>query len=345
MKMRRIRNKRSYQEILELRKQKLQHLKKIRQNDSKRSVRYFTIGTARYINKDNAVNFVIETQVNNLVNICLDNDIDQLDFNHMANSHGMDISCFCMFSNVDKKFYIQPLIISNRTDENKDADISLVSLISKSMLLYFEEKSIEIKVFNSIWLPDIINKILEELDDFMIDFKVRSGKKSFFITTLLSHYSCTFAFEFGHRDAWFSSLQTDLRNIFVKFTEWSKILYHFSESSAWSILRFGTSFPCSNIAVWRRIVDNCDVDKEIYSLDKDCSEMVNLNKLFKLTKFAKNNEFQFRNSVKIGYKRIQFLGVPFNKQGDSLIFLSLLKSLDLLREFEEDTAFVLLTNA
>jgi len=344
MRMRRGRSRRSYQENLELQKQKLQHLKKIRQNDSKRSVRYFMIGTIRCVNKDGVVKFVVETQVNNLVNFCLDNDIDQLDFNHMASSHDMDISCFCMFSNVDKKFYIQPLIVSNRTDENKDVDISLVDLVSKSILLYFEEKNIEIKVFDSIWLFDIISKILEGSDDFMVDFKIRSGKRSFFTTILLSHYSCTFAFELGHRDAWFSSLQTDLRNIFLKFTEWSKILHHFSESSAWSILRFGTSFPCSNIAVWRRIVDNCDVDKEVYSLDKDCSEVVNLNKLFKLTKFAKNGEFQFRNSVKIKYKRIQFLGAPFNKQGDGLIFLSFLKSLDLLREFEEDSAFVLLTN-
>lgn len=343
--MRLTRRKRSQVDILRRRKQRQENLKESRKDNIRRNVRYFMIGSVRYADKNGKIKTVAEMQANSLINFCFDNDLDQVDFNHMVQIHNINILCFCLFNNVDKKFYIQPLIVVNKTDENKDINLSLTSLINKSVLHYFEDKNIEIKVFNQIWLFDILNRMFKGLGDFTIDFKVRVGRKSFFVTTFLSCYGCGFSFELSHKDAWMSSLQTDLKNILLRLMEWAKILSNISKKEVWYNFNISTFFPCSNITVWKKIISHCALSNKFHLLDKNCVEEKDLNKLFKLIKYAPNKDgmFHFRNSIKIGYRHIDFLGVTFNKKDDSILFLSILKSLNLFKEFEEDTAFILLT--
>jgi len=345
MRFSRNRRRRSQADVLRIRKQRQENLKKLRKDNIRRNIKYFMIGSVRYTDKNNKIKIVVEMQANSLINFCLDNNLDQVDFNYMAQVQDIDIFCFCLFNNADKKLYIQPLIVVNKTVENKDINLSLTSLINESVLYYFKDKNIKIKVFNQIWLFDILNKMLKGLGDFTIDFKVRVGKKSFFVTTFFSCCGCGFIFELSYKDAWMSSLQTDLKNTFLKFMEWAKILSNISKKEVWYNFNIGTFFPCSNITVWKKIVNHCALSNKFHLLDKDCDEEKNLNKLFKLTKHAPNKDgmFHFRNSIKIGYRYIGFLGVTFNKSGNSVLFLSILKSLNLFKEFEEDVAFISLT--
>lgn len=344
----RSRRRKSTFQIQREREQRRQLLKELRRRDVLNRVKYNALGTIRYINKNSQIKIKTKIAANSLVDFCFDNNLDQIDFNHMIPQvYGMPVLCFCLFNNINKKFYIQPLLIANSADKDKNKNVKLdqVDLLDAYVIQQFEDRNIEIEVLNQIWLCDILDKIFQKSNIFNFKFKVKIKLNSFSVAIFLSCYGCGFVFKFNHRDAWMSSLQTDLENIFLKFVEWARILSNISEKEVWSNFEADTFFPCSNITVWKKIVNHCALSNKFHLLDKDCDEEKNLNKLFKLIKHAPNKDgmFHFRNSIKIGYRNIGFLGVTFNKSGGSILFLSILKSFNLFKEFEEDVAFILLT--
>ncbi len=322
---------------------RLEYSRKSRKNFREGSIKRSMLGIVRYT-EDCIVKFDSSISANKLDTFCCMNDINHVEFNHATQVEKQDVLCYCFFNNKDKEFYIRPLIIAERTEKNKDLDLNQSSLITSPVRNYFEENNVDIKIFDPIWLIDLANHVFKKFDEmFFIEFKVRSGWRSFAATTFFSRNSRGFKFEFTHRDLWFTSFQKDLEKFLIDLLKWSQILMTVSESETWSNLKLFTFFPCSNITVWRKVISQCTLNNKFHQFGKDSTEEI---ALIEVCKFAKNKSFQFRNSIKIHAKSIILLGKIFTlvKETDRIIFLSVLKSFGLLEDFEADVAFVKLTN-
>lgn len=341
--MRRLKKARSYHERQEQYKRRLESSKENRRFFKERSIKRSMLGITRYI-ENHIVKFDTGISANKLDTFCCMNDIDHVEFNHATQVEKQDVLCYCFFNNEDKKFYVRPLIIAERVKENKDLDLSQLSLMSTSVCNYFEENNIDIKIFDPIWLVDMINHVFKRFDEiFFIEFKVRSGWRSFATTIFFSRNSRGFKFEFTHRDLWFTSFQKDLEKFLIDLLKWSQILMAVSESETWDNFELFTFFPCSNITVWRKVANQCAINNKYLQFGKDSIEEI---ALIEVCKFARKKPLQFRNSVKIHAKFMNLLGKTFSltKETDRITFLSVLKSFGLFEDFEADAAFVKLTN-
>ncbi len=334
---------RSYRNKRESYRRRLESSKENRKFFRERSVKRAMLGIVRYT-ENQIVKFDSNISADKLSTFCHMNDINQVEFNHATRIEKHDVLCFCFFDNEDKKFYIRPMIVAEKTDENKDLDLSQSSLMSLPSQNSFESIGVDIKIFDPIWLIDLADHVFKKFDEmFFIEFKVRGGWRSFSAITYFSRNSRGFMFEFSHRNLWFISFQNDLEKILTGLLKWSQILTIVSESETWSSFKLFTFFPCSNITVWRKVVNQCTINNKYYQLDDNSTEEKALIEVCNLTK---GNTHQFRNSVKLRAKFADLLGktFPLAKVTDRVIFLSVLKSFGLLEDFEADIAFVKLTN-
>ena len=335
---------RSHYEKQEDYKRRLEESKQRRRISKDREVKRSMLGIMRHM--DPIIKKFIYTSgmsVNTFVDFCSTHEIDQLDFNHIARIQKQDVFCLCFFDNINKEFYIRPLIIAEETDENRDIDLSQSSLMNKPIRHYFESESISVKIFDPIWLASIVSYVFKKSEDtFLIEFKTRSGYRSFFSSIFFSRNSCGFSFELGYKDVWCSTLQKDLGKVLVNLSNWHNILLTVSDCEVWFKFKTFTFFPCLNIATWRKIVEYCRSNKQLSIVDENSFEEKNL---VKLCKSIKDTTLKFRNSVSLEFKSVTFLGITLHLTDNfkRANFLTILKSLGLLEEFEEDTAFVQLT--
>ena len=341
----RTRRRMSSHEKQEQYKSRLEDSKKRRKGHREYSIRRSMLGIIRYTNlSTKKVSFSSGISNSSLINLCSTYKIDYLDFNHATKVQGYNVFCFCFLDIINKQFYIRPVVIAEKKEENEDTDLFQLNLMNKSQQAYFESKGFKITVFDPIWLFDIVSHVFNQFEDiFFLEFKTRAGYRSFSTSTFFSRNSRGFNFNFSHRDIWCSSFQEDLKEILINLTKWCTVLAAVSEYEVWLRFKTFTSFLCSNITIWKKIINYCSITNQIDFIEEDSEEEKSL--LYLLNSCSKDKSLKFRNSIHIISNSVSILGMNFsllNRQKRAN-FLTTIKSLGLFKEYEEDAAFERLT--